>query len=557
MNVSFDIKGFILPDNLKDWHECKELSLHPQLELSKWLLLSLQSCSSDPICCFDPRVIPEDFLGLTKEDRAILVRTASGTPARNIMDIVAIDRLVGISELIVVKHTAFLTATDCGATYLTDEGVREHMVKHNPDLAGKINDVSVGATTDIVERTRQDVDIIKSSPFLRKELRENVSGLLFNIKTGKICHELWGLRNCLELCGENINTTALWNYYLKTSILSLHDGGRHVAVRTHRDVVDVAYMLKAGATRWEAKEALRTKLKKAHANEDELLENTIDLVASLVVMCDCGISSHGFSGSTEIEWKHGSLGDFLAKHFGGRPILAPEKIKFEQTFKARNFDRITGLEIIWTDNLVDHLRLTDDDTKVHIFHHASFLESQRWSTQSLLPANLAAETLQTLALLFPSTDRETRRWVSKLPRVDPRIAQCGRLKTDLRQIERFHIWRDRLVMLKQVFDEAQPKTLRHWWHDRRNGVQWYTFWVAVLVLILTVVFGVTQSIEGAIQAYASLKELSDHAEIKGQIDTAPGPELRLCDIEFVLPTGCAMSVLGLSPMVGAPGLGTR
>ena len=42
-------------------------------------------------------------------------------------------------------------------------------------------------------------------------------------------------------------------------------------------------------------------------------------------------------------------------------------------------------------------------------------------------------------------------------------------------------------MLKQAFDEAQPKTIRQWWYDSRNGVQWYTFWVAVLVLVLTVV----------------------------------------------------------------------
>jgi hypothetical protein len=63
-------------------------------------------------------------------------------------------------------------------------------------------------------------------------------------------------------------------------------------------------------------------------------------------------------------------------------------------------------------------------------------------------------------------------------------------------------------MLKQVFDEAQPRTIVQWWHDRRNGVQWYTFWVAVLVLVLTILFGLIQSIEGALQVYASFKALS-------------------------------------------------
>ncbi|GAW14965.1 hypothetical protein ANO14919_043730 [Xylariales sp. No.14919] len=337
----------------------------------------------------------------------------------------------------------------------------------------------------------------------------------------EICQEFWGIGYSPQVRGADIDLTTFWNYYFKISALSLHDGGRHVAVRTHRDIIDVVYLLKAGATRRDIKQRLSSKLKTKHTNEDELLENSIDLAASLVVMCDCGISSHGFSGSTEIQWKHDSLTEFLTKYFGEKPILSHEKIKLEKTFKAKTLGRIAGLEIIWTDNLVDHLRLTDDDTKVHIFHHASFLEYQRWSSQSLLPTNLASETLKTLALLFPSTDCETRKWISKLPVVDPRVSKCGRLKTDLRQIEKFQIWRDRLVMLKQVYDEAQPKTLKQWWHDRRNGVQWYTFWVAVLVLMLTVLFGLIQSIEGAIQAYASLKAISDHQQMGGPMDTRP------------------------------------
>ncbi|KAJ3577216.1 hypothetical protein NPX13_g3347 [Xylaria arbuscula] len=179
-----------------------------------------------------------------------------------------------------------------------------------------------------------------------------------------ICHEIFGLENPSQLHGPATDPSALWDYYFKMSALSLHDGGRHIAVRTHRDVVDIACLLKEGATRGYLKEKLRAKLRTPHANEDELLENTIDLVASLVAMCDCGISSHRFSGRTEIQWRDGSLKEFLGKYFDERPILAHEKVKLEQTFKARNFGRITGLEIIWTDNLVDHLRLTDDDTKL-------------------------------------------------------------------------------------------------------------------------------------------------------------------------------------------------
>jgi hypothetical protein len=56
-------------------------------------------------------------------------------------------------------------------------------------------------------------------------------------------------------------------------------------------------------------------------------------------------------------------------------------------------------------------------------------------------------------------------------------------------------------MLKQAFDEATPMKMSQWWHDRRNGYQWYTLWVAVFVLFLTVFFGMVQSVEGALQVW--------------------------------------------------------
>src|ERR1700743_985159 len=114
------------------------------------------------------------------------------------------------------------------------------------------------------------------------------------------------------------------------------------------------------------------------------------------------------------------------------------------------------------------------------------------------------ETLRTLALLFPQSDKEVTKWLSKLSPslcLDSRLGFCGHLKADDRQIENFKFWHDRLVILKQVFDESSPRTLSQWWCDRRNGVQWYTFWVAILILMLTIFFGMVQCIEGALQVY--------------------------------------------------------
>lgn len=125
---------------------------------------------------------------------------------------------------------------------------------------------------------------------------------------------------------------------------------------------------------------------------------------------------------------------------------------------------------------------------------------------SLLPKELIRETQRTMALLFPQSDPVIRKWYRQLPTpwsLDTQLIMCGHLKTDDRQIEKFYYWHDRLVVLKQAFDEATPQNLLQWWYDRRNGVQWWTFWVAILVLGMTLLFGFIQCLTGIMQVYAA------------------------------------------------------
>ncbi|KAI7782623.1 hypothetical protein LA080_013111 [Diaporthe eres] len=332
----------------------------------------------------------------------------------------------------------------------------------------------------------------------------------------EVTYLFWGdgSKHLEQLHSLNDSPVSYWKFYTEECSHALHDGGRHIAIRTHADIVEIASQLQAGLTRADIKENIRKKLTSSHSNQDEILEKSVNLISSLLLMIHCGTFSYGFSGCTELQWEQGSLRQHVARYFADPPVLSHERVKLEKNFTGPNLSRIAGLEIVWTDNLIDHLRMSDDDTRVHIFHHAAFLECQRRSQKSLFPEGVAAETLQTLALLFPTADTETKKWFLKAAattQLDGRAIQCGRLRSDRRQIENFKFWRDRLVMLKQVFDEAQPRTISQWWNDRRNGVQWYTFWVAVLVLVLTIVFGFIQSVEGALQVYASFKSMSGPA----------------------------------------------
>lgn len=135
------------------------------------------------------------------------------------------------------------------------------------------------------------------------------------------------------------------------------------------------------------------------------------------------------------------------------------------------------------------------------FSCPELLSSAADSDSQLFPVGFVEETLNTLALLFPSSDPDIEQWSRKLTRVDSMAFKCGRLRAEKRQIENFRFWHDELVILKQVFDQSQPSSFEQFWNDRRNGVQWYTFWVAFLVFVLTLVFGLIQCIEGALQVY--------------------------------------------------------
>lgn len=114
------------------------------------------------------------------------------------------------------------------------------------------------------------------------------------------------------------------------------------------------------------------------------------------------------------------------------------------------------------------------------------------------------ETLRTLALLLPQSDKGIKKWfLNKKSKyfLDPTARKCGNLNAEQRQINSFKYWRLRLSILKTVFDESEPKSMTQWWNDRRRGERWFTFWIAATVVLLTVFFGMVQSIEGALQVY--------------------------------------------------------
>ncbi|PQE14151.1 fad-type 2 protein [Rutstroemia sp. NJR-2017a BVV2] len=318
-------------------------------------------------------------------------------------------------------------------------------------------------------------------------------------------NQLWNLNLSLtqfQSETDSLDHEIYFRYYAEQCNQALHDAGRHTSAREHRDIIEVSQHFKDNLHRNDIFQKLMAKLPARRQGSDgrEMTDGTIDLAARLFLMMDFGDLKHGFKGQHDPRWMSDSLRHFLSQFL--EPPARQYKVKLEKIFNARNLGRISGIEIEWTSNMKDHLKLMDGDKKVALFHHASFLEYQH--NNLVFPPDFIGETLRTLALLLPQNDELCKTWFKKISarqRLDSKAIRCGRLRAEDRQIEKFKFWGERLCILKELFDEAEPSSLSQWWYDRRKRVQWYTFWVAILVLVLTVFFGMVQSIEGALQAY--------------------------------------------------------
>lgn len=60
-------------------------------------------------------------------------------------------------------------------------------------------------------------------------------------------------------------------------------------------------------------------------------------------------------------------------------------------------------------------------------------------------------------------------------------------------------WQERLLSFSDAFDKMRPSGLVQWWHDRRDMGRWWNYWLVVAGLVLTVLFGLVQSVTGVLQ----------------------------------------------------------
>lgn len=219
-------------------------------------------------------------------------------------------------------------------------------------------------------------DSLRNNSYLSAQLQDTIA------------IRLWGKPPERLSNGEPISELDLgpyFAYYSAQCNQALHDGGRSTSATVHRHILEIVDRLKMPMTR----DAIRQYVPgSCPTNDSEKRDGSINLAARILLMMNFGKYRYAVSGRKELRWEDGSLREFLESHFGAPPALGHERIKLAKAFNAQNLSRIAGVEIIPTDNLADHLRLSNDDKAVEIFHHVSFLEYQRGKYVALIPTKI-------------------------------------------------------------------------------------------------------------------------------------------------------------------------
>jgi len=197
------------------------------------------------------------------------------------------------------------------------------------------------------------------------------------------------MENCLQKelwkrCGpkggsSDFDLAVYFKYYSRQCQRYALDGGIHMSAKTHNHLLTIADIVLQDIQKAAAFEEL--KKWEPHSNAVEsCLNKSVHLCAALLLMMEVGDQRFGFSGSYPLKWHSSqSLREAVCQHFEnarGR-IIQPDNQRTGKLFTAHNLKHIGGMEIRWTDNLVDHLLLKDDGLTVSIFHYASFLKFQQ------------------------------------------------------------------------------------------------------------------------------------------------------------------------------------
>ncbi|KAK0507468.1 hypothetical protein JMJ35_009991 [Cladonia borealis] len=313
------------------------------------------------------------------------------------------------------------------------------------------------------------------------------------------------------------------------SVLAWPDGINYemqFCMKTYQDLVKITRYMELHPDFDRSKMAEELECEFPDADPGQILRS-LDLTARLWL--NLHVRSQDFplgpslSDMTEIDWlEKGSLNKLVEDCFQPSSYSINEQNKaIDPAFTIKNLRRFCRINVQWTANLRDHLLYDRSTATLHLFPHKICLISHL-DSWNVLPKDFVAETLRTLDLLFPFGEEDTRKYLDQTGQTFYRTS--SRDLSRATNFGEFRYWHKRLIELHGVFNQA-PRSILQLWYDRRNPLQWWTFWLAALIAVLTVVFGIISSYTGFQQL--AIAEQAYQLSV-WQICSQPNPPTAYC-----------------------------
>ncbi|KAF5571059.1 hypothetical protein FPHYL_718 [Fusarium phyllophilum] len=223
--------------------------------------------------------------------------------------------------------------------------------------------------------------------------------------------------------------------------------------------------------------------------------NTVDLVARMwltIHIQHSNTQSPGCFQWPEDKTLSNALGEWLDKGISSKRSLdddGPRQIPLD--FSIPNLIRYYEMKVIWTSDLLQHLKIDWEHNQIKVYEHGICLRNHMKNPGLLpFPKEFVREAVDTLTLLFPRC-RDTDDFLLKERRM---ILDVPYGRSRSLELLNYHYWRRNLSELV-IHWENGPKGLSQirLKPDHGNLMEYITFWVATLVLILTILsiaFGV-------------------------------------------------------------------
>ncbi|KAL6809854.1 hypothetical protein V8C40DRAFT_284612 [Trichoderma camerunense] len=154
-----DFKPILTFDDLSN------LPLEKQIPMPKIFIVS----------CDDPRIIASDFLGLKQWD-AVVATGVAGRIAHQFENMLFLDHFLHFEDIMIIHHT------NCSAGIFKNDEIHKALEERAPGHPS----IRLPGYEDLEQSVRDDIEFVKNSPLVRKELADRTTGYIYDIHTGKL-----------------------------------------------------------------------------------------------------------------------------------------------------------------------------------------------------------------------------------------------------------------------------------------------------------------------------------------------------------------------------------